>query len=140
MGDMVNYLSLLNRNETIYFSRNVSKEEYKINHYFNYNEKCLIYLFICKLFLKQYIGQTVNQFRLRWNNCKSNRKKYRQLEKCIQAYKNIFLNILMRKCITISWKTSPSHSLIKQTLWNFWKEKTVTHYLAVLTRPLKIKT
>ena len=61
----------LNVNETDSFASSVTKEEYKINHCFDCNEKCLIYLLTCKVCLKQYVGQTVDEFRLRWNNCNS---------------------------------------------------------------------
>ena len=54
-------------NETNSFTSSVTKEEFKINHCFNCNEKCLIYLLTCKVCLKQYVGQTVDEFRLRWN-------------------------------------------------------------------------
>ena len=36
----------------------------------------LIYLLTCKICSKQYAGQTVDIFRSRWNNYKSNDKKY----------------------------------------------------------------
>ena len=37
----------------------------KINHKFDCNGKCLLYLITCNKCLKQYIGQTVDIFRLR---------------------------------------------------------------------------
>ena len=62
----------------------MTKEEYKINHCFNCNKKCLIYLLTCKVCLKQYVEQTLNEFRLKWNNYKSNNKKHQRLESCMQ--------------------------------------------------------
>ena len=52
----------------------------------NCNKKCLIYLLTCKVYLKQYVRQTVGEFRLRWNNCKSNNRKQQPLESCMQEH------------------------------------------------------
>ena len=38
---------------------------YKINHKFECNEKCLVYLITCNKYLKEYAGQTVDMFRSR---------------------------------------------------------------------------
>ena len=72
-------------NETDSFATSVTKEEYKINHCFNCNEKCLIYFLTGKVCLKQYVGQAVDEFRLRWKNYKSNNRKHR-LDSCMQEY------------------------------------------------------
>ena len=53
-------------------------------HQLNCNSKCLVYLLTCKVCLKQYVGQTVEHFRLRWNNYKSNDGKYQKSESCMQ--------------------------------------------------------
>ena len=66
------------------FASNVTKEEYKINHCFDCNENCFIYLFTCKVCLKQYVGQTVYELRLRWNNYKTNNRKDERVESCMQ--------------------------------------------------------
>ena len=47
------------------FSGFVTKSSYKINHNFNSNSKCLIYLLIYKTCSKQYTGKTVDKFRSR---------------------------------------------------------------------------
>ena len=70
----------LNVNETDSFASSLTKEEYKINHCFNCDKKCMIYLLTCKVCLRQYVGQTVDEFRLRWNNYKSNNRKHQSLE------------------------------------------------------------
>ena len=57
--------------ETDTFTSTVTGKTYKINHHFNCDEKCLIYLLTCNHCKKQYTGQTVDNFRLRWNNYKS---------------------------------------------------------------------
>ena len=62
----------LNVNETDTFTSTVTKKTYKINHKFDCSDKCLIYLLTCKKCLIQYVGKTVDEFRYRWNNYKSN--------------------------------------------------------------------
>ena len=48
---------------------------YKINHRFTCNDKCLVYLLLCKVCGMQYNGQTNDKFRQRWNNYKDNNQK-----------------------------------------------------------------
>ena len=43
--------------ETDTFSSTATGESFKINHKFNCNDKCLVYLAICKIFNKQYTGK-----------------------------------------------------------------------------------
>ena len=62
----------LNVNETDTFTSTVTKKTYKINHKFDCSDKCLIYLLTCKKCLIQFLGKTVDVFRYRWNNYKSN--------------------------------------------------------------------
>ena len=73
-------------NEMDSFASNVTKEEYQINHCFDCNENCFIYLFTCKVCLKQYVGQTVYELRLRWNNYKTNNRKDERVESCMQEH------------------------------------------------------
>ena len=58
-------------NETDSFANNKTKQEHKIDHCFNCNEKCLFYLLTCKVCLKQYVGQIADKFRLKWNNIRA---------------------------------------------------------------------
>ena len=53
------------------FESLVTKKVYKINHSFNCDSKCLIYLYSCKVCGIQYVGSIVDRFRLRWNNYKT---------------------------------------------------------------------
>ena len=53
------------------FESFMTKNVYKINHSFNCDSKCLIYLLSCRVCGIQYVGSTVDRFRLRWNNYKS---------------------------------------------------------------------
>ena len=52
----------LNFNETSTFTSSVTHETYKINHKFDCNSKCLIYLLTCKQCSEQYVGQTIDDF------------------------------------------------------------------------------
>ena len=58
------------------FANTTMGKTFKINHKLNCNDKCLVYLLTCNVCLKQYAGQTVEKFRYRWNNYKSNGRKY----------------------------------------------------------------
>ena len=46
---------------------------FKINYRFDCNKECLSYLIICNRWLKQYVGQTLGEFRNRWQNYKDGR-------------------------------------------------------------------
>ena len=74
----------LNVTETETFTSTSTNQTYKINHEFNCNESSLIYLLSCKICRKQYAGQTVDIFRSRWNNYKSNDRKFLVGEPCMQ--------------------------------------------------------
>ena len=52
----------LNVNETGTFTSTTTGKTYKINHQFNCYSKCLVYLVTCKVCLKQYVEQTVEDF------------------------------------------------------------------------------
>ena len=84
--------------ETITFSSTVTGEIFKINHRFNCNDKCLVYLATCKIRNKQYTGQTTDSFRSRWNNYKS---KSRKFDKNENVCKNLFTVNLKEREITL---------------------------------------
>ena len=50
------------------FESFLTEKVYKTNRSFDCDSKCLIYLFSCKVCGSQYLGSTVDRFRLRWNN------------------------------------------------------------------------
>ena len=75
-----------NVTETTTFKSSVTSNEYKINHSFNCNEKCLIYLLTCKTCKKQYVGKTCDSFRFRWNNYKGNNRKFLRGQSCMQQH------------------------------------------------------
>ena len=60
------------------FTTSVTEESFKINHVFNCDDKCLLYILICNHCKKQYVGQTVDNFRLRWKNYKCSCRKHVQ--------------------------------------------------------------
>ena len=117
----------LNVQETSCFRSSVTNETYKINHPFSCDEKCLVYLLTCKKCLKQYVGQTIDSFRYRSNNYKSNERKFQ--EPCMQEHlllhfsgpgHNGFLNNVS---VTFLDKTDPSDPLKCE---NFWRETLMT--------------
>ena len=66
----------LNFNETSAFTSSVTHDTCKTNHKLDFNSKCLIYLSTCKQCSEQYAGQTIDDFRFRWNKYKDNNRKY----------------------------------------------------------------
>ena len=70
----------LNFNETSTFTSS------EINHTFDCNSKCLIYISTCKQCSEQYLGQTTDDFQFRWNNYKDNNRKYERSEACMQEH------------------------------------------------------
>ena len=72
--------------ETDTLKSTVTGETFKINHKHNWDNKCLIYLFICKCCGKQYVGETTREFRFRQNNYKCNDTKYTRHEDCFQEH------------------------------------------------------
>ena len=109
--------------ETSTFTSTTTQNTYKINHQFNYSEKCLVHLLTCNKCFKQYVGQTVHEFRQRWNNYKSNDSKFQRLEPCMQEHlfshfsmagHDGFLNDVS---ITFIDKTDPSDPLRRKDYW-----------------------
>ena len=76
----------LNIEETDTFTSSVKNESFKINHKLNCDDNCLIYLLTCKCCDKQYVGETTDEFRFRWNNYKSNDRKYVGNLPCMQEH------------------------------------------------------
>ena len=54
-----------NVKECYEFLSHVTKETFKINHCFDCNSKCFIYLMSCKVCEKQYAGSITERFRFR---------------------------------------------------------------------------
>ena len=113
----------LNVNEKDTFTSTVTKKTYKINHKFDCSDKCLIYLLTCKKWLIQYVGKTVDEFRYRWNNYKSNSRNYDFNQPCMQRhlYKHYssvgHCGFLEHVSITLIDETDPSDTLKREDYW-----------------------
>ena len=123
----------LNVNETSNFTSTVTGETYIINHKFNCNGNCLVYLLTCNCCKKQYVGQTVDEFRFRWNNYKSNCRKYQCGETRMQQHlyehfcssnHNCFISDVLVKFIG---KTDPFDPLKRE---NYWKSTLKTMFVS----------
>ena len=79
-------LNLSNFEECDTFSSYVTKESFKINHHFDWNTKCLIYLMPCEVYGKHYVGSATESFRFWWNNYKNNQHKAGRDEDHTQKY------------------------------------------------------
>ena len=95
----------------------------KINHRFNCNERCLIYLITCNRCLKQYVGETVDEVRHRWNNYKDNTRKFVRGEHCMQRhlYEHFklpgHLGFLNDISVTLIDKTDPKDPTKQEDYW-----------------------
>ena len=107
----------------LYPEERTKGENYIINHKFNCNDKCLVYLLTCNCCKKQYVGQTVDEFRFRWNNYKSNCRKHQRGETCMQQHlyehfcssnHNCFISDVS---VTFIDKTDPSDPLKREDYW-----------------------
>ena len=113
----------LNVNEPSAFASIVTGETNIINHKFNCNDKCLVYLLTCNCCKKQYVAQTIDKFRFRWSNCKSNCRKYQRGETCMQQHlyehfcssnHNCFISDVS---VIVIDKTDPSDPLKGENYW-----------------------
>ena len=89
----------INVNETSILTSTVTGETYIINHSFECNERCLVYLLTCNKCTMQYVGETIGQFQSRWNNYKSDLRKDGQGATSIQQH---FLTIFVPLVIAVS--------------------------------------
>ena len=109
--------------ETDIFQSFVDKKVYKINHRFTCSDKCLVYLLSCKVCGRQYTGQTVDEFRYRWNNYKDNNRKSLRRDEHKQA--DVFVHVqsldhnsfLEDTEITFIDKTDPSDPARCEEFW-----------------------
>ena len=85
--------------------------------------KNAICLLTCNKCFKQYVGQTVDEFRRRWNNYKSNDRKFQRLEPCMQEHLFSHFSMaghsrfLSNVSITFIDKTDPSDPLRREDYW-----------------------
>ena len=112
-----------NVSETDVFQLFQTKEQYKINHQLNYNDKCLIYLLSFKVCGLQYVGSTIDKFRLRWNNYKENYQRAKKGEEYMQPlvfdhFSSNDPNGFLEDCsITLIDKTDGSDPTGKEEYW-----------------------
>ena len=76
----------INVNKTSTFTSTVTGKTYIIKAGFDCNERCLVYLLTCNKCKMQYVEQTIDQFRSRWNNWKSDCSKHDQGAACMQQH------------------------------------------------------
>ena len=112
-----------NVKETETFASTTTRKTFKINHKLNCNDKCLVYLLTCNACLKQYVGQTVEEFRYRCNNYKNNGRNYQEYGTCMQQHlfehfsEEGHHSFLEDVSITLIDKTDPSNSLQRENYW-----------------------
>ena len=105
------------------FESFTDKKSYKINHYLSCEDKCLIYLLSCKVCGLQYVGQTTDKFRFRWNNYKACQRKAALGDECPQlSFHRHFLSEnhtgLVNDCtITLIDKTDAKDPTRRENVW-----------------------
>ena len=113
----------INVNERSTFTSTVTGETFIINHKFDCNARCLVYILTCHKCKIQYVGQTVDQFHSRFNNYKSDSRKYSQRGSCMQQhFSNHFCTsgnagFLYNVFVTFIDKTDPSVPLKWEEYW-----------------------
>ena len=126
-----------NVTETSTFTSTATQNTYKINHQFNCSEKCLVYLLTCNKYLKQYVGQTKDEFRRRWNSYKSNDRRLQRLEPCMQEHLSSHFSLkghdgfLNDVSITFIDKTGPSDPLPREDYWRQTLKTVVLYRLSI---------
>ena len=105
------------------FECSTDGKQYKVNHRLNCDSKCVVYLLTCKVCKKQYVGETTDKFRYRWNNYKACHKKAVNNE----AYTQMFFhqhflgnghNGLISDCeIVLIDKTDPAEPTRREAFW-----------------------
>ena len=109
--------------ETDTFTCSNDRTIYKISHKLDCNEKCLIYLITCKKCFKQYVGQTADTFRSRWNNYKDNARKYERGQHCMEKHLHEhfdlpgYTNVLADVTVTLIDKTDPRDPTEREDYW-----------------------
>ena len=112
-----------NVKETETFTSTTTGMTFKINHKLNCNDKCLVYPLTCNVYLKQYVGQTVEEFRYRWNNYKNNGRKYQEYGTSMQQHPFEHFSEEGHHCfledVSISSidKTDPPNPLQREDYW-----------------------
>ena len=109
--------------ETKTFTRNVTGKTYKINHKLNCDDNCFIYFLFCKCCGKQYVGETTDSSRYRWNNYKDNgrkhsRKESRMQERLLKCFNSMIHNgFLNNVSIALIDKTDGKNPKNRKDYW-----------------------
>ena len=96
---------------------------FNIKHRFDSNETCLIYLVTCNRCIKQYVGQTADEFRNRWNNYKDSARKLERGEQCMQRHLYEHFNLpghsgfLNNVSVTLIDKTDSKDPTKREDYW-----------------------
>ena len=110
-----------NTGSTDLFSSTVTGETYKINHYFNCDSKCLVYLITCCAFELKYTGQTCNVFQKCNYRCYA--RKAERGEECKQKYlyehylQDDHHGVLNDAQVTLIDKTQTSYPTKRNYFW-----------------------
>ena len=96
---------------------------YTRTHKINCDYKYLIHLLKCKVCNKQYVGETKDAFRLRWNNYKENDRKFQTNDSCMQQhlyehfYSEVHNEFLGNVSISLIDKTGGFKSKKSENYW-----------------------
>ena len=114
------YLSQCKRDEA--FTSATTDSTFKINHKLNCHDKCLVYLLTFNVYLKQYVVQTVEECRYRWNY--SARAMVVNIKRHMYAATSLLAffwgghhSFLEDASITMIDKTDPSNHLQRGNYW-----------------------
>ena len=114
--------------ETDTVTSTVTGEKFKIDHKFNCDDRCLIYLLTCNQCRKQYVGQTLDSFRFRWNNYKCNYHKHVKGESVKQ--KHLYDHFMLGDHEKFD-KTDPTDPLKREQYWRHTLKTLVPYGLKV---------
>ena len=122
-----------NVTETNIFTSIVTGRTYKINHKFDCDKNCLVYLLTCKQCGTQYVGKTVADFLYRWNNHKDTHSRNGD---CMQKhlydhYLNCNKDFLNTVSVTFIDKTDSSNPFEREQCWRHILQTSAPHGLNV---------
>ena len=118
------------------FTITVTGKTYRINLKFDCDENCLVYLLTWKHCGIHYAGQTVADFRYRWNNYKDSCRKNSRNEDCMQKhlhdhYLSCNKDFLNAVSVTFIGKTDPSNPTEREQYWIHIRQTNAPHSLNI---------
>ena len=119
--------------DTETFTSTGTAQSFKINNQLNSNDRCIIYFLACKQCQKHYTEETTDDFRYRWNNYKSNSRKFDRKKSCMHEHLYRHFNswghrgFLNDASVTLIDKTDRSGPKKRE---DYWKKtlKTIVPY------------